>query len=66
MAVQEYVRVLRFPLLLVTVNYLLSMVAFSSPPEVSVLADVTHTIVAIVAVCLAGWITMADSSKPQR
>ena len=64
MVVQEYVRILRFPLLLVTVNFLLSMV-FSKFPEgiVSVLADIASTIVTIVAVCLAGWITMADSSR---
>lgn len=64
MVVQEYVWILRFPLLLVTVNFLLSMV-FSKFPEgiVSVLADIASTMVTIVAVGLAGWITMADSSR---
>ncbi len=66
MVIQEYVRILRIPLLLVTVNFLLSMAMMLLHLQegvVSMFADVASTIVSIVAICLAGWITMADSSK---
>ena len=66
MVVQEYVRILRIPLLLVTVNFLLSIVMMLLHLQEGVarmLADIASTIVSIVAICLAGWITMADSSK---